>query len=49
MTEPFKCSECGVEDVETEGDLCDDCFYDSDEEDDDFDGDEEQEFEADDP
>jgi NMD protein affecting ribosome stability and mRNA decay len=40
------CSECGEEEVENEGDICDDCFYANDDESDDF---EEDEVEADDP
>jgi len=28
----FTCSECGIEEVEEEGDCCDNCFYDEDEE-----------------
>jgi NMD protein affecting ribosome stability and mRNA decay len=46
MNDPFKCSECGEEEVENEGDICDDCFYANEDESDDF---EEDEVEADDP
>jgi NMD protein affecting ribosome stability and mRNA decay len=31
MTEPFKCVECGQNEVEDEDDLCDECFFEVDE------------------
>ncbi len=34
--EKFKCVECGVNDVEDKDDLCDECFYDECDEDEDF-------------
>jgi NMD protein affecting ribosome stability and mRNA decay len=38
----FKCCECGINDVEDEDEICDDCFYDADENED-IDGDEDDE------
>ena len=37
--EKFKCVECGINDVDDEDGICDDCFYDVDENED-IDGDE---------
>lgn len=40
MTGPFKCQECGENDVEEDCDICDECFYDEENEEDEDDGEE---------
>jgi len=40
MTNPkYMCEECGANEVEAEGDICDECFYEDAEEDDEEDED----------
>jgi NMD protein affecting ribosome stability and mRNA decay len=41
MNENFKCVDCGLNDVDHEGDLCDSCFYIDAEEDEDLEEEEE--------